>query len=158
MFDFDPYDLRILALLQENARMPFTEIGRKVHLTSPAVAERVRRMEEAGVITGYRAQVDLAKLGYGLQSFIRMSVRSDEALEAWVAEHPEVLALHAVTGDDCAVLRVAISTPEHLQTLLKSLAQIGRTSTAIVLSTKFDDRVLRPAERPAETKRRRAQA
>lgn len=152
MSALDAYDLKILGLLQENARLTFTEIGRRVHLTSPAIAERVRRLEQSGVITGYSARVDLRALGYSFEAFIQLTVKSDDMLDAWAAKHPEVLALHAITGDDCAILRVGIASPEHLQSLLKSLAEIGKTRTSIVLSSKLEDKPRNPASRLAAQK------
>lgn len=139
MFELDAYDEKILALLQANARLTFTEIGRQVHLTSPAVAERIKRLEEAGVITGYGARVNLRKIGYSFEAFVQITVDSHAALDAWAAAHDELLALHATTGTHCAVLRLALTSPEHLQALA-SLGEIGKTSTAMVLSSQFEDR------------------
>lgn len=136
----DAYDRKILALLQENARLSFSEIGRRIHLTSPAVAERVRRLEEARVIEGYATRVNLLALGYSFEAFVNITVESHDALDAWAAAHPEVLALHATTGHYCALLRLAVTAPEHLQALLKSLGRIGKTSTSIVLSSQCEER------------------
>ena len=139
-FEFDAYDHKIIALLQENARLSYTEIGRKIHLTSPAVTERVKRLEEAGVIEGYCAKINTRKIGYSFEAFVHVTVDSHAALDSWAAAHPEVLANHATTGEHCALLRLAIIEPEHLQSVLQSLGELGRTSTAIVLSSKLEDR------------------
>lgn len=139
-FELDGYDRKILALLQDNARLNFSEIGRRIHLSSPAVAERVRRLEEARVIAGYGTRLNLRALGYSFEAFISITVDSHDALDAWAAAHPEVLALHATTGSHCAIMRLAVTAPEHLQALLKSLGQIGKTTTSIVLSSDFEDR------------------
>jgi Lrp/AsnC family transcriptional regulator, leucine-responsive regulatory protein len=141
MFELDAQDQKILALIQRNARASFTEIGRKVHLTSPAVAERIKRLEEAGVILGYGARINLRKIGYSFEAFVQITVDSHAALNTWADAHDELLALHATTGNHCAVLRLALTSPEHLQQLLASLGEIGKTSTAMVLSTQFEDRV-----------------
>jgi Lrp/AsnC family transcriptional regulator, leucine-responsive regulatory protein len=140
MFELDAYDEKILALLQANARLTFTEIGRQVHLTSPAVAERIKQLEEAGVITGYGARINLRKIGYSFEAIVQITVDSHAALDAWATAHDELLALHATTGAHCAVLRLALTSPEHLQALLASLGEIGKTSTAMVLSSQFEDR------------------
>ncbi len=140
MFELDAQDHKILSLLQGNARASFTEIGRKVHLTSPAVAERIKRLEEAGIILGYGARINLRKIGYSFEAFVQITVDSHAALDAWADAHAELLALHATTGNHCAVLRLALTSPEHLQQLLASLGEIGKTSTAMVLSTQFEDR------------------
>ncbi len=139
-FELDTYDRKILALLQENARLSYSEIGRRVHLTSPAVTERIRRLEEASVIQGFTARVDLRALGYSFEAFISITVDSHEALDQWAVAHPEVLALHATTGSDCALIRLAVSAPEHLQALIQDLSHIGKTTTSIVLSSQFEDR------------------
>lgn len=139
-FEFDAYDRKIIALLQSNARASYTEIGRQIHLTSPAVTERVRRLEEAGVIEAYTTRVNLRALGYSFEAFINITVESHDALDTWVESRPEVLALHATTGSYCALMRIAVTAPEHLQTLLKSLAKIGKTTTSIVLSSQWENR------------------
>jgi Lrp/AsnC family leucine-responsive transcriptional regulator len=145
-FELDAYDRKILALLQENARLGFSEIGRRIHLTSPAVAERVRRLEEAGVIEGYGARLNLRKLGYSFEAYINITVDSHDALDAWAAAHPEVLELHATTGTHCALIRVGLTAPEHLQACLKSLALIGKTTTSVVLTSQLESRARLPGD------------
>jgi Lrp/AsnC family leucine-responsive transcriptional regulator len=145
-FELDAYDRNILALLQQDARLSYSEIGRRVHLSSPAVAERIRRLEEARVIEGFSARLNLRALGYSFETFVNITVDSHDALDAWAAAHAEVLALHATTGNHCALLRIALRSPEHLESLLKSLANIGKTSTAMVLSTQFEARQRLPAD------------
>ncbi|PWF54801.1 Lrp/AsnC family transcriptional regulator [Massilia glaciei] len=145
-FELDAYDRKILALLQENSRLGFSEIGRRIHLTSPAVAERVRRLEEAGVIEGFGARLNLRALGYTFEAFINITVESHDALDAWAASHHEVLALHATTGSHCALLHIAVRAPEHLQELIKSLGKIGKTTTSIVLSSQCGGRARLPAD------------
>lgn len=140
-FELDAYDRKILALLQADGRLGFSEIGRRIHLTSPAVAERVRRLEEAKVIEGFGVRVNMRSLGYSFEAFINITVDSHAALDAWAASHAEVLALHSTTGSHCALLRIAVTAPEHLQALLQSLARIGKTTTSIVLSSQFEDRL-----------------
>jgi Lrp/AsnC family leucine-responsive transcriptional regulator len=148
-FELDAYDRKILALLQHDARLSYSEIGRRIHLTSPAVAERMRRLEDAKIIEGFSARINLRALGYSFETFVSITVESHDALDAWAAAHHEVLALHSTTGDHCALLRLAIRTPEHLQSLLKSLSRIGKTSTSMVLSSQFEDRQRLPADQIA---------
>src|SRR6266571_8569099 len=107
----DDIGWRILRELQENGRISYSELGRRVGLTPPAVAERMRRMEEAGVIRGYRAEVDPSKLGYPIEAFIRVSARAASRTEiADIVEgFPEVLECHRVTGVDCFVIRAAVT-------------------------------------------------
>ena len=145
-FELDAYDRKILALLQENARLGFSEIGRRIHLTSPAVAERVRRLEEAGIIEAFTTRLNLRKLGYSFEAYINITVDSHDALNAWAASHPEVLELHDTTGNHCALIRVALTAPEHLQACLKSLALIGKTTTSVVLSSQLEGRARLPGD------------
>jgi Lrp/AsnC family leucine-responsive transcriptional regulator len=145
-FELDAYDRKIIALLQQDARLSFSEMGRRVHLTSPAIAERVRRLEDAGVIEGFSARINLRAIGYSFETFVSIVVDSHDALDTWAAAHPEVLALHSTTGNHCALMRITIRTPEHLESLLKSLSKIGRTSTSMVLSNRFEDRQRVPGD------------
>jgi Lrp/AsnC family leucine-responsive transcriptional regulator len=147
MNNWDNYDLAILEQLQLNARVSFAELGRRVHLTSPAVAERVKKLEDADVITGYAARINLRKLGYAFEVLVQISVESHAVLNAWTDAHAEVLSSHATTGNHCAMLRIALKSPEHLQGLLGELGAIGKTSTAMVLSSNYEDRVRKHGDR-----------
>lgn len=153
-FELDAYDRKILALLQSEGRLAYAEIGRRIHLTSPAVAERVRRLEEAKVIEGFGARVNLRAIGYSFEAFVNVTVESHPALEAWAAARAEVLALHATTGSHCALLRIAVTSPEHLQALLGSLAPIAKTNTSVVLSSQFEDRSRLPGDQLPTSKQR----
>ncbi|MFZ6818578.1 Lrp/AsnC family transcriptional regulator [Undibacterium sp. Ji22W] len=145
-FELDNHDRKILALLQEDARLSFSEIGRRIHLTSPAVAERVRRLEEAQVITGFAAKLNLRALGYSFEALIHITLDSHDDLDRWAKQHLEVLAVYATTGEQCALIRVAVVAPEHLQSMIQSLGKIGKTQTSIVLSTQFEGRGYLPAD------------
>lgn len=139
-FECDHYDHKILALLQDNARISFSELGRQVHLTSPAVAERVKRLEEAGIIQGYGLKLNLQAWGYSFEAMVQVKVERHEALDAWVERHPEVLASHATTGEYCAILHIALCSPQHLHQLLSELGQLGQTSTAMILQSQAQHR------------------
>lgn len=145
-FELDNYDRKLVALLQQDGRMPYAEIGRHVHLSAPAIAERIRRLEEEGVLNGFTARVNLRALGYGFETFINITVDSHDALDRWAATRPEVLELHATTGNHCALLRIALRDPSHLEALLKSLGEIGKTSTSMILSSQFEARPRVPAD------------
>ncbi len=140
MYQLDAYDHAILALLQVNGRMTMTELSRQVHLTSPAVSERVKKLEDAGVIVGYGARINLRKYGYSFEVFVQITVESHTQLDAWADARPEVLEIHATTGNHCALLRLALTSPEHLQRLLTELGKLGNTSTAMVLSSRHEFR------------------
>lgn len=133
----DALDWRIVEALQEDGRLSWSELGRRVGLSQPAVAERVRRLEEAGVILGYHAVVDPARLGLGIRAFVRLRLGHglEERLYARVALLPEVLECHRITGEDCLILQVAVASVQHLEQLLDQLKPFGMASTSIVLSS-----------------------
>src|SRR5256886_12919715 len=135
----------ILEALQENARLSFSELGQRVGLSSPAVAERVRRMEDAGIITGYRAEMNTAKIGYPITAIIRVSNSPGERctrLTASTQEIPEVLECHRVTGSDSLIMKVMASSVEHLEALIDQFSAHGQLTTSIVLSTPVKRRIV----------------
>lgn len=137
----------LLCALQENARSSYADLGRRVGLTPPAVADRIRRFEAAGIITGYHAAVDPAKLGLGLTAIIRFkaSVGPYERIYPVIRACPEIIDCHRVTGDDCMTLTAVVSCVEHLQELIARLAPYGASNTSIVLSSPFHHRPIGPA-------------
>ena len=134
----------LVEALQEDARLPFSELGRRVGMSAPAVAERVRRLEEAGIITGYHAEINTEKIGYPLLAFTRLSAPGDKvgAICALLNELPEVLECHRITGDDCFIIKLAVSSVTHLEELLNRFGPYGRTTTSIVLSSPVRRRTL----------------
>jgi Lrp/AsnC family transcriptional regulator, leucine-responsive regulatory protein len=140
----DSIDWKILKELQRDARVSYAELGRRVGLTTPAVIERVRKLEDAGIITGYRAEIDAAKVGLPITAFIRMSITGvDYSRIIEVAENaPEVLECHRGTGGDSFIMKVAVSNVEHLQNLIDQLTPYGITTTSIVLSSPVKSRVI----------------
>jgi Lrp/AsnC family leucine-responsive transcriptional regulator len=149
----DDVGWQILRELQGNARLGFTELGRRVGLTPPAVAERVRRMEEAGIIAGYRLDLNLERLGFPMQAIIRMSATSVGCtrLSAIARDWPEVLECHRVTGSDSLIMRVAVRSVQALEAFIDRITPYGTTTTSLVLSTPVSSRAIEPparAERP----------
>jgi len=142
--ELDEIDWALLTELQADARLSYAELGRRVHLSTPAVAERVRRLEERGAITGYHAAVDPAALGLPLQAIIR--IRATQYRCDWVRERlqtiPEVLECHHVTGADDFILKAAVTTVGHLEHLLDDLRPLGDHITAIILSSPVDHRAI----------------
>lgn len=134
----------ILRELQLDGRVSFTELGRRVGLSTPAVAERVRNLEAAGVIRGYRAEIDLAKVGLPMLAVVRMSAVGDvlTRMTALSRELPEVLECHRATGADSFIMKVAVSSVEHLERLIDRLTPFGTTSTSIVLSSPVTGRIV----------------
>lgn len=140
----DEIDRKVLRELQQDARVSYAELGRRVGLTTPAVIERVRKLEDAGVITGYRADIDPAKVGLPITAFVRMSITGvDYSHIIEVAEQSnEVLECHRGTGGDSFIIKVAVSSVEHLQQIIDKLTPYGITTTAIVLSSPVKRRVI----------------
>ncbi len=140
----DTIDWKILTELQENARISFAELGRRVGLTTPAVIERVRKLEDAQIITGYRAEIDTAKVGLPILAFIRMSISGVDysRIIETVENSKEVLECHRGTGGDSFIMKVAVSDVANLQNLIDKLTPYGITTTAIVLSSPVKSRVI----------------
>jgi Lrp/AsnC family leucine-responsive transcriptional regulator len=145
---FDALDRQILQLLQTDGRIKLSELGRRVRLSPAAVTERVRRLETAGVISGYGAQVVPARLGYGIQAFIRVNphggynLKHPRTLE--LIERPEITEVHHVVGEDCWVLKVAVRDTVHLEEVLEDVSALGRTTTSIVLTSPVERKPLLP--------------
>lgn len=133
----DEIDKKILKELQEDARISYAELGRRVGLTTPAVIERVRKLEDAGIILGYRADIDTAKVGLPITAYVRMSISGvDYSHIIEVAQRSsEVLECHRGTGGDSFIMRVVLSSVEHLQEVIDRLTPYGITTTTIVLSS-----------------------
>ena len=140
----DKISWSILRELQEDARLSYAELGRRVGLTTPAVIERVKKLEEAGIITGYRAEINPTKIGLPILAFIRMSITGvDFAHIIEVAEEsPEILECHRGTGGDSFIMKVAVASVEHLQRVIDELIHYGVATTSIVLSSPVQRRVI----------------
>jgi Lrp/AsnC family leucine-responsive transcriptional regulator len=132
----DPTDWAILVELQRDGRLPLTELGRRVNLSASAATERVKRLEATGVITGYRADVDLGKAGYAVLAVVRLKYPGSrhEALHKLLGERFEILECLRTTGDDCYTLKVAAASMAHLEKAMDELAQFGSTTTNVVYS------------------------
>lgn len=144
---------RLLDELQQNARLSYTELGQRVGLSLPAVTERIRRMEEAGVITGYHAEVNLARLGLPVVAIIRLGNIGGQSCSGVVEEIgliPEVLECFRVIGSDSIVVKVAATSVDHLAFVIDQLSVYGIPSTSIVQSRALKRPVLREALDHAE--------
>lgn len=139
----DETDWHIMKELQENARLSYAELGRIVNLSRPAVAERMRRLEEMGVISGYRAEINLAKLGYGITAFVRINAQGDVSeLLAAIRDVPEVLECHRGTGNDSFILKVAVPSLWQLESVIDRFLRFGQVTTSVVLSSVLTKRVV----------------
>lgn len=140
----DSYDVRILAELQADARLSLAELGRRVHLSQPAVTERVRKLETTGVITGYRATVDLGKLGYGIRALVRVGRVEYARMAHLIGQQAEVVNAWNITGEDSWVLEIAVTDVAHLDAVVSGLCALAETSTSIILKTVYAHRVMLP--------------
>jgi Lrp/AsnC family transcriptional regulator, leucine-responsive regulatory protein len=133
----DATNRRLLAELQADARLSLAELGRRVGLSSPAVAERLARLERGGVIRGYHADVDPRALGLALSVVIRVrpAPRQLRSVADLARDTVEVVECHRVTGDDCYVLRAHVRDVEHLEEVIDRFALFGQTTTSIVQSS-----------------------
>ncbi|GGJ19060.1 Lrp/AsnC family transcriptional regulator [Deinococcus roseus] len=132
----DQTDLKILHALQENARASFAEIAKQVGLTAPAVTERIRKLEHAGVITGYRTELDLRQLGFDVQALILIEVtyKDEQAFMRYAGEKQEVLECHHLLGQSAFSLKVCVKKMLDLEALIRELMKFGQTTTHILLS------------------------
>ncbi len=148
----DPTDWAILAELQRDARLPLTELGRRVNLSASAATERLRRLETAGVISGYRAEIDLAKVGYPVLAVVRLKYPGSrhEPLHKLLGERSEILECLRTTGDDCYTLKIAAASMAHLERTVDELCQFGSTTTNLVYSQTLPYRGPREAARDLE--------
>ncbi|BDP44499.1 AsnC family transcriptional regulator (plasmid) [Deinococcus aetherius] len=139
----DEVGWHILDELQADARLSMAELGRRVGLSAPAAAERVRKLEDAGVISGYRAQVNLGRAGRPLLAFVRISAYGDVKVKVAevVNKTPEVLEAHRGTGSDCFILKVAVRDIPHLEQVTDRFTMFGQLTTSIVLSSPLEGRV-----------------
>src|SRR3954451_19982182 len=135
--NLDPTNVALLRELQDDARLTLAELGRRVGLSSPAVAERLQRLEGEGVIAGYRAQIDPRAVGYALPAVVR--VRPAPRQLPKVAEvaraTPEVVECHRITGEDCFFVKAHVRSVEHLEELIDRFTPFGQTTTSIVQSS-----------------------
>lgn len=142
--ELDAIAWKILESLQRNARLTFAELGRKVGLSTPAVAERVHRLEEAGIITGYYAQVNVAKLGAPIRILMRLTIPGgDLQISRTVTAIKELLEIsrcHRITGDESFVIEADVVSIRHMEALIDRLSALGATSTSTVLSSPVERR------------------
>ncbi|MGH9607474.1 MAG: Lrp/AsnC family transcriptional regulator [Terracidiphilus sp.] len=142
--DLDSIAWKILEALQHNARLSFAELGRKTGLSTPAVAERVHRLEEAGVISGYHAAIDMAKLGVPIHVLVRLTIPGGDLQVrrsvAAIKELSEVSRCYRITGAESFVIEANVVSIRHLEALIDNLSALGATSTSTILSSPVERR------------------
>lgn len=162
IYDLDEVDVRLLQMLQEDAKSSLSQLGGHVNLSAPAVMERVRKLEQAGVITGYHARVNAPRVGLDIAAFIGVHLGNLKGLaevEAWIDHVPEVLECHHVTGGPTLMLKVRARNTHALEELInrvRSLEGVENTETMVILSTHTERSALAFAtsEPPASARRR----
>jgi Lrp/AsnC family leucine-responsive transcriptional regulator len=141
----DALNWKILQCLQENARQTNTDIGRKVGISSPAVSERIRKLEDMGIITGYSTKISPFEVGYQLKAIITIRAfmgKLKPFLEI-VKTYDEVLNCYRITGNENIVMEVVLKNQKHLETFIDQLISFGETKTQIVLSHVVENKVLK---------------
>ena len=131
----DKLDHAILAALQDEGRLSLSELGRRIGLSQPAMSERVRRLEDNGVITGYGARIDPRAVGLSTAAIIRLRT-AHEHIRACLdlfGTIPEVIEVHRVTGEDCFIVRVLVPAPSDLERIVDTVARYGSVTTSVVL-------------------------
>ncbi len=147
---FDNVDTRILTALQADGRQTIAELSRRVNMSNSAVAERVRRLEDAGIISGYSAIVDSTRLGFSIMAFLRLRYPSSvyDPLHKLLAETPEVIEAHHVTGDDCFIMKVVATSMQDLERVSGRIGTLGSVTTSVVYSSPLPPRPLLPPAAP----------
>lgn len=132
----DDLDWKILEVLQQNSRTPYAVIGREIGLSASAVAERIQRLEDSGVIEGYATTINLKKAGLPLSAYISIQVQKTNhaTFVSYIKEFPEVIQCSRVTGKDCLIMKCALKDSSHLANVIDRLAVYGDPTTLVVLS------------------------
>jgi Lrp/AsnC family leucine-responsive transcriptional regulator len=154
----DDTNIRLLQELEADARISLAELGRRVGLSSPAVADRLERLEEAGVIRGYRAELEPRALGYELAVVLRIrpAPRELKKVAELAQRTPEIVECHRITGDDCYLMKAHVRDVEHMEEVIDGFAIYGQTTTSIVQSSPVPRRSVplwRKRARTAPTRR-----
>src|SRR5918998_3641969 len=138
----DSTDWQLLEALQKDGRASFADLARAVAMSPSAVAERVRRLEETGVIAGYRATVDPARVGLDVMAFVRLRYPTGNyrPFHALLDSTPEIMEAHHVTGEDCFVLKVVTRSMRHLEEVTGRIAGLGPVTTSVVYSSPLPGR------------------
>ena len=147
----DAHDTRILAELQADARITVAELGRRVHLSQPAVAERLRKLESNGVITGYRATINLAALGYGIRAIVRAGRADYNRMSNLIGQTPEIVNAWNITGEDSWLFEIAVVDVAHLDAVVSQICLLAETSTSIILKSVREHQVMLPRSTDATT-------
>jgi len=131
----DPTDVAIIETLQAEGRIGMSELGRRIGLSQPATSERVKRLEERGIVSGYGARIDAARLGLGMMAVIRLRT-THEYIKPYLGQFaamPQVIEVLRLTGEDCFLLKVLVPNPGELEAIVDAIARHGSVTTSLVL-------------------------
>ncbi|WP_097319878.1 Lrp/AsnC family transcriptional regulator [Paractinoplanes atraurantiacus] len=144
----DRTDWRLLAELQRDGRSSYAELARAVAMSPSAVAERIRRLEESGVIAGYRAQIEPERVGLSVMAFVRLRYPTGNyrPFHALLDSTPEIIEAHHVTGEDCFILKVLTRSMRHLEEVTGRIAGLGAVTTSVVYSSPLPGRSIAATE------------
>lgn len=139
----DRFDQKIIDELHKNARISYAELARRVNLSAPAVAERVEKLERAGIITGYHAAVDLSRIGYPIQCLIELTANHMDyfAIVGEIKKLNEIIECYSVTGTTCLTMKVVVDSMLSLQQLIARLMQYGDTKTSVIIDVPVPARI-----------------
>lgn len=140
----DSTDMKILEALQQHGRISMKDLGNKVGLTSPAVSERVKRLEENGVIIGYKAIVNPKKLNKSITAFINIAIKSENYKKflEYAPDNNNIIECHHVTGEDCMIIKVIVEDMKELEIAIDDLKRFGNTETNLILSTLIENKII----------------
>lgn len=140
----DSTDRNILEILQQDGRISMKELGKKVGLTSPAVSERVKRLEENGIITGYKAIVNPDLINKSIKALITIAIKSHNYKKFldYAPQSPYIIECHHVTGGDCMIMKIMVKNMEELEQVIDDLKRFGNTQTNLILSTPIENKVI----------------
>ncbi|TQQ84025.1 Lrp/AsnC family transcriptional regulator [Peptacetobacter hominis] len=134
----DETDRKIIEILQEDGRISMKDLGKLIGLTSPAVSERIKRLENCGIISGYKAIINPDALGRNIKAFIHISLVGSQSYSDFIESaknDPRIVECHHITGDDCSLLKVLVKDMHELENVIDSIKKIGATKTSVILST-----------------------
>lgn len=134
----DETDRKIIEILQEDGRISMKDLGKLIGLTSPAVSERIKRLENCGIISGYKAIINPDALGRNIKAFIHISLPRSQSYAEFLENaknDPRIVECHHITGDDCSLLKVLVRDMQELENVIDSIKKMGSTKTSVILST-----------------------
>jgi Lrp/AsnC family transcriptional regulator, leucine-responsive regulatory protein len=136
-YTLDEIDWQVLSILQMEARISFKELGQRIGLTGTAIAERVRKLEDEGIIEGYTIKLNREKIGLPIMAFfkLRVNVESCKRMQELAIALPEVIAAHRVVGNEHYILQVVLPSMQHLEAIMEKFLQMGSVDVSIILST-----------------------